>query len=176
MILRPLICNAVVNYFESEDWKELMKQMARGKEVRHAHIYADSILHPEPLLKIVEEYFKAHGLPLQRKIYLLTPGGIHGMTDIYNIHPRQDMGHCELILRYSEDQILAPMAAGATRAGKTVEVWDDEFMEKFYANYNFKTKLTSQDEKAIIAYFDSSEWKLQHNFMLGGTIRKGSYC
>ena len=145
-----------------------MRQMARGKEVRHAHAYADSILHPEPLLRIVEEYFKAHGLPLQRKIYLLPPANIHGMTDIYNIHPKQDWGHCELILRYSQDQILAPMT---TQASKSVEVWDDAFMEKHYAQYDFKTKLTSQDEKDIIAYFDSPEWKLQYNFMLGGTNR-----
>ena len=171
MILRSLLCDAVVSYFESEDWNELMRQMARGKEVRHAHIYADSILHPEPMLKIVEEYFKSRGLPLQRKVYLLTPGGTHAMTDIYNIHPRQDWGHCELIFRYSEDQILAPMSAGATRAGKTVEVWDEQYMEKFYKKYDFKTKLTSQDEKDILAYFDSPEWKLQYNFMLGGTNR-----
>ncbi|MFC1930781.1 hypothetical protein ACFLXJ_01040 [Chloroflexota bacterium] len=171
MILRSLVCDAVVNYFESEDWKELVRQMARGKEVRHAHAYADSILHPEPLLKIVEEYFKAHGLPLQRKIYLISPLGAHGMTDIYNIHPKEDWGHCELILRYSEDYVLAPMAAGATRTGKSVEVWDDAFMEKHYAKYDFKTKLTREDERDIIAYFDSPEWKMQYNFMLEGTNR-----
>lgn len=171
VILRNLICDAVVKYFESEDWKELMRQMARGKEVRHAHIYADSILHPEPFLKIIEEYFKAHGLPLQRLIYLLNPAGTHGMTDIYNIHPKQDWGHCELILRYSEDQILAPMTVRGTQAKRTVEVWDDEYMEKFYARYNFKTTLTNQNEKDIIAYFDSPEWKLQYNFMLGRSNR-----
>jgi hypothetical protein len=171
MILRSLICDAVVNYFESEDWKGLMRQMARGKEVRHAHAYVDSILHPVPLLRIIEEYFKAHGLPLQRKIYVLPPAKVHGMTDIYNIHPRQDWGHCELILRYSKDQVLSPMATGATRTGKSVEAWDDEFMEKYCAKYNFKTKLTNQDEKDIIAYFDSPEWKLQYNFMLGGANR-----
>jgi hypothetical protein len=171
MILRSLICDEVVKYFESADWKELMKNMARGKEVRHAHIYADSILHPEPLLKIVEEYFKAHGLPLQRKIYLIPPARTHGMADIYNIHPGQDMGHCELILRYSKDQVLAPMASAATRTGRSVEVWDDEYMKKHYAKYNFRTKLTSQDEKDLVAYFDSAEWRLLYNFMLGGTNR-----
>jgi len=171
MILRSLICDAVVSYFESDDWKELVKNMARGKEVRHAHIYADSILHPEPLLKIVEEYFKARGLPLQRKIYLLTPGAIHGMTDIYNIHPKPDWGHCELILRYSKDYVLAPMVAGATRTGKSVEVWDDEYMERHYAKYNFKTKLTSEEEKDLIGYFNSPEWELQYIFMMAGSNR-----
>jgi hypothetical protein len=171
VILRSFICDTVVDYFESEDWKELVRQMARGKEVRHAHAYVASILHPEPLLKIVEEYFAARGLPLQRKIYLLPPAKVHGMTDIYNIHPKQEWGHCELILRYSRDKVLSPVSTGATRMGKSVEVWDDEFMEKYYAKYDFKTKLNSQDEKDIIAYFDSPEWKLQYNFMLGGTNR-----
>lgn len=59
VILKSLICDAVVNYFESDAWQELIRQMARGREVRHAHAYADSILHPEPLIRIVEEYFKA---------------------------------------------------------------------------------------------------------------------
>jgi hypothetical protein len=171
MILRSVMCDAVVSYFESYDWKELVKNMARGKEVRHAHVYADSILHPEPLLRIVEEYFKAHGLPLQRGIYLLTPGPTHGMTDIYNIHPKPDWGHCELILRYSQDHILAPMTARGTRTGRTVDVWDDAFMENHYAKYNFKSKLTAEEEKALIGYFNSPEWEMQYLFMKGGTNR-----
>jgi len=45
MILPALICDAVVNYFESDRWQELVRQMKRGKEVRHAHAYAsDSLL------------------------------------------------------------------------------------------------------------------------------------
>ena len=171
MILRRLLCDAVVNYFESDSWQELVQQMARGKEVRHAHAYADSILHPEPLLRIVAEYFKSRGLPLQRKIYVLPPANIPGMTDIYNIHPAPDWGHCELILRYSRDDVLTPMRTGTSLANKSVEVWDDAFMERFYTRFDFKTELTGQDEKDIIAYFDSTSWKLQSNFILGGTNR-----
>lgn len=171
MILRSLICEQVVNYFESDDWKELMRNMRRDKEVRHAHVYVDSILHPKPLLRIVAEYFKAQGLPLQRKIYLLPPGGAYGWTDIYNIHPRQDWGHFEIILRYSPDQVLVPMSPEATPTGKSVEIWDDQYMEKFYARFNFKTKLTSQDEKDLNAFFVSPEWKWHYNFMLGGSNR-----
>lgn len=171
VILKSLVCDAVVNYFESDAWKELIRQMARGREVRHAHAYADSILHPEPLIRIVEEYFKAQGLPLQRKIYVIPPGSAHGMTDLYNIHPKPDWGHCELILRFNQEQVLAPIAAGTTPTGKSVEVWDDAFMEKYYAQFDFRTKLSTQDEKDIKAYFDSPEWKLQYNFMLGGTNR-----
>ena len=63
------------------------------------------------------------------------------------------------------------MGAGATRSGKTVEVWDDEFMEKHYAKYNFKTKLTSEEEKDLIGYFNSPEWELQFIFMMGGSNR-----
>jgi len=171
MMLSSLICDAVVNYFQSDDWRELMRQMARGKEVRHAHAYADSILHPEPLMTVINEYFKARGLPLQRKIYVLTPGPAHGMTDVYNIHPKADWGHCELILRYSEEHVLAPMATEATRAGKTVDVWDDAFMEKHYTKYDFKTKLTAAEEKQLIGYFNSPEWELQYHFLMGGTNR-----
>lgn len=166
MILRSLTCDAVVNFFESESWQELMRQMKRGKEVRHAHAYAMSLLHPEPLLKVVEEYFKAQGLPLQRKIYLLPPGNIFGMTDIYNIHPHPEWGHCELIMRFSQDHILSPRTAG-----KSVEVWDDAYMKRHYAKYDFKTTVTRQDEKDLWAYFNSADWKWQSNFMLGGNNR-----
>jgi hypothetical protein len=93
------------------------------------------------------------------------------MTDIYNIHPKADWGHCELILRYNEDEILAPMAAGATREGKSVEVWDDQYMENLYKKYNFKTKLTSEEEKDLINYFNSPEWELQFIFMMSGANR-----
>ena len=165
MILRSLICDAVVNFFESESWQELIRQMRRGKEVRHAHAYAESILHPEPLLKVVEEYFRAQGLPLQRKIYLLPPANVFGVTDIYNIHPHPDWGHCELIMRYNPDRILSP------RTGKSVEVWDDTYMERHYAKFNFKRAVTKQEEKDLRAYFHSAEWKWQSNFMLGGNNR-----
>jgi hypothetical protein len=171
MILRSMVCDAIVNYFQSNDWQELIRQMSRGKEVRHAHAYADSILHPEPLLRIVEGSFKAQGMPLQRKIYLIPPGNTSGMADIYNIHPNPDWGHCELILRFNQDQVLAPMATSSTPTGKSVEVWDDTYMEQYYARFDFKTALSTQDEKDIKAYFDSPEWKLQYNFMLGGTNR-----
>jgi hypothetical protein len=165
MILRSVICEAIANYFESDDWKELMKKLKRGKAVRHAHVFADSILHPQPLIRIVAEYFKAQGLPLQRKAYLLPPGGIYGWTDIYNIHPRQDMGHFELIMRYNPDQVLTPMI------DRPVEVWDDQYMERYYTQYGFKTSLSSQEEKDLISYFYSHEWRKQLIFMLEGTNR-----
>jgi hypothetical protein len=166
-----MVCQAVVDYFKSESWQELMTQMARGKEVRHAHIYAESILHPGPLMKVIAGYFESQGLPLQRKIYLLPPGSVHGMSDIYNIHPRPDMGHFELIMRYSPHQVLAPMPLETTSAGKVVEVWDEKYMETVYARYNFKTRLTPQDEKDLVAYFNSAEWKMQYNFMLSAPNR-----
>ncbi len=171
MILKPLICEAVASYFETDSWKELMAQMARGKEVRHAHIYADSILHPGPLMKVVAGYFEAKGLPLQRKVYLLPPSSVYGMTDIYNIHPRQDMGHFELIMRYNQDQVLAPMPVEATPAGKIVEVWDEKYMATVYARYDFKTKLTAEEEKDLVAYFNSAAWKMQYNFILSAPNR-----
>ncbi len=171
MILRSLIIDTVVAYFQSGDWKELIRQMSRGKEVRHAHVYADSILHPQPLLQIVEKYFAAHGMPLQRKIYLIPPANTPGMADIYNIHPMPDWGHCELILRYSQDQVLGPMEGTATRGGKSVEVWDDAFMEEYYRRFDFKTRLSAQEETDLTSYFESAEWKKQYYFMLEGTNR-----
>ena len=86
MILREVICNEIIDYFSSDDWQEVIRQMSRGPEVRHAHVYADSILHPEPLLKIVEAWFEAQGMSLQRQIYLLHMPGVPGLADIYNIH------------------------------------------------------------------------------------------
>ena len=163
MILRSLICEQVVGYFESEDWTYLMHNLARGKEVLHAHIYADSVLDPRPMLRVIEGYFEAHGLPLQRKIFLLPQS--HGLIDIYNIHPRQDMAHFELFMRYSKEQVLAPMSSAATRGGKTVDIWDDKFMKGHLARFNFKTTLTAEDEKNLVSYFGSPAWKSQYVFM-----------
>jgi hypothetical protein len=75
------------------------------------------------------------------------------------------MGHCELIMRFNQNHILAP------RAGNSVEVWDEAFMKRYYAGFDFKAKVTGQDEKDLRAYFDSANWKLQANFMLGGNNR-----
>ena len=163
MILRRVICEAVASYFDSADWNDLIKQLARGEEVLHAHIYAESILHPGSLIPIVQGYFEARRLPLLRRIFVVGNG--RGMTAIYNIHPRQDMAHFDIIHRYSPDHILAPMEAALTREGKTVSVWDEQYMKKHYARFDFRTKLTEEDEQDLKSYFDSSGWKEQYVLM-----------
>jgi len=168
MMLRPIICDAVVNFFRSEEWKGFMKQMERGEELRHAHFHAYSILHPEPLVPIVEEYFKARGLPLQRKLYVLPPANVPGVTDIYNIHPKQEWGHAELILQYDRNHILTPIKS---RGNNGVEVWDDAYMARYYSKYDFKTQLSSQDERELKAFFDSPQWTLLYSFIMGGPNR-----
>lgn len=171
MILREVICNEVVSYFASGDWREVMRQMTRGPEVRHAHVYADSILHPEPLLKIVEAWFEAQDLPLARQIYLLHMPGVPGLADVYNIHPKKDWGHFELLVQYNPDHVLAPSPARMKPSGTTVEVWDEAYMENFYNQFEWKQNLTSQDERDLEAYFTSAEWKQQYLFILGGLNR-----
>lgn len=171
MILREVICNEIIDYFSSDDWQEVIRQMSRGPEVRHAHVYADSILHPEPLLKIVEAWFEAQGMSLQRQIYLLHMPGVPGLADIYNIHPKRDWGHFELLVNYNPDHVLSPSPGRIQPSGTTVEVWDDAYMEAYYRQFEWKKELTPQDEKDLVDYFESSEWKKQYLFILGGLNR-----
>ena len=169
MILRSLICQEVANYLESDDWLKLMDIVKTGS-ARHLHIYSDSILHPQSLIKLLEAYLPSQGWPLRRKMYVLNVLRMPNLTNIYSIFPREDMGHLEWMLKYSEDVVLSPMTNNPF-ADATLQFWDDAYMEKYYSQFGFRAELSNQDEKDLLNYFSSPEWQQQCDFVLGGPSR-----
>ena len=169
MILRNLVVQEVVNYFKGEDWTYFMNQLARGKAVRNAHVYMESIIDVNSMQKVLERYFASQGFSMQRQIIIQAMG--RGLFELHNIHPGQDMGCINVFMKYSKDKVLAPRVQKHTisSVGHTVEIWDDEFMKKLHARYKYKTTLTGEDEKDLIAYFNSPDWKAPLLFITWGS-------
>src|SRR5438132_8943195 len=131
-MLKPLVLEKFIEYFKSDQWVTLARLLDRGKEVIHAHLYVESILHPLDVAAVLEKYFSNRGLPLQRAIKILSQG--RGITNIYNIHPRLDMAHFEFVLNFNEDVVLEP----AKRRAGNLESWDTEYMKRYYAQFSFR--------------------------------------
>jgi len=161
-MLKSLIIKQVVNFFEGEQWKTFMTVLQKGIEVRHAHLYTESILHPYDFAKVLEGYYLKHGYTLQRKITFLSHG--RGAANIYYIHPRHDMAHFEVFMKYNPDVVIVPAGANNTRVGNNMEFWDDNFMENYHAQFPFR-RPNQEDEDRIIAFFESDHWKQSYDFM-----------
>jgi hypothetical protein len=156
MILRNVVRESVARYFASPAWTTGIETMARGREaVMHAHVYADSILHPQSVQRVVEKYFEARGIASERKVKLLSHG--KGYTNVYYIQPK-GMCHFEVFLRFNTDVALGPMDSSAARGGKTFEYWSPEFMEGYYRKFDFRP-MGPSETKEVESYFHSSHWK-----------------
>jgi hypothetical protein len=161
-MLKGLILKHTAQYFHGEQWKSTLEILNRGAEVRHAHVYAESLLHPYDFAKVIEGYFHKNNFSLRRKITFLSHG--RGYGNIYYIHPRQDMAHFEVFLRFNPDAIMEPADSKNTREGRNVEYWDDRFMNEYHAKFPFR-KPSKEEEEQIVQFFESDHWKQAYDFM-----------
>lgn len=168
-MLKKLVIQNIVDYFSSEQWSELIATLEKGRQIRHLHVYANSILHPHDMAEVIKGYFLKKGYSLQRKIGFLGHG--KGLTNIYYIHPRNDMAHFELFLNYDPDVVIEPADPHHTRAGVNLEYWDDEFMEKYYSKFSFRNP-EPEEEETIENYFKSAHWEQSYEFMTSS----GTHC
>lgn len=156
MILRKLIREEIARYFEGPDWQGAMETMARGREdVIHAHVYADSILHPHSIRDVVQAYFRAKGRAMERKIKFLSHG--RGQLNVYYIQP-EGMCHFEVFPRFTTDTVLQPMDAANARGGSAFDHWDKAFMADYYAGFDFR-EMGNEERAAVTDYFRSEAWE-----------------
>lgn len=168
-MLKKLVIQQIAAYFRSEQWNQTMETLEKGREIRHMHVYAHSILHPHDMAKVIQGYFAKKGYQLQRKIGFLGHG--KGLSNIYYIHPRQDMAHFELFLTYDSNVAIEPADPNNTRAGSNLEYWEDDFMENYYSKYEFRQP-EPEEKPIIIDYFRSHHWQQSYEFMTS----EGTHC
>lgn len=145
----------IVKYFQSEQWAEMMRVMQRPpSDVYHIHIYVDTKVNPWCLLHILKCYFKKIGCPVERKVELFTSGQISGCGTIHGVEPK-GMPHFDMIFRYSDDCVLG----GTVNSEPNVQYWDSDYMEKFHAQFPFKTELTADELAEVERYFAGKEWE-----------------
>ncbi len=163
MILRKVVREQILAYFESTAWTDALQIMARGRQdVLHAHIYTDSILHPRSMQRVVETYFEAKGQRCERKVKILSHG--KGYTNVYYIQP-PGMCHFEVFLRFNPDVVIEPMDVAAARGGKAFDYWDPAFMAAYYEKFPFKA-MGAAEEKRVEDYFASDSWKRIYSVMM----------
>lgn len=150
---------AIVSYFRSDQWRGFIAALERGRVVRHAHAYTRSRIHPASLRSVIEVYFSAYGVPLERKIKLISHGT--GLANLYYIQPK-NMAHFEVMANYSADEVLVP---NRIVSGLSYEYWDDEFMTRQYAEYDFRP-VDASARKELEAFFLSEAWFEMYRVMI----------
>ncbi|MCL4766988.1 MAG: hypothetical protein KJZ80_12185 [Hyphomicrobiaceae bacterium] len=155
MILRKVIREKVVEYFESDHWRGFLSVLSRGRVVRHAHLYCEGILHPESIRQVARNYFETRNLPLERQVKILSHGP--GYANVYYIQPK-GMCHFEIFSKFNSDVVMEPMSAQAARGGKTMEYWDDAFMAEHYKQFDFRS-MGERERKEVRDYFQGDAWR-----------------
>lgn len=162
--MRSNLVQGVVDYFNGSQWKELMNEimMEPHEEIYHAHVYADTNVHPDSLVEVMEGYFKAIGRPLDRVIDLMSPKP--NVIGLHTIHPI-GMPHIDFFIRYNKDTVLTEMPPNAEEAeiGKNLLSWGKNYQDEFNSQFDFKT-IGPRGDQEIREYFLSRHWKqtLEH--------------
>lgn len=162
MILRKVIREKVIDYLKSEDWQVFLHALDHSDGIRHAHIYTESILHPDSIRKLLKKYFKQKGIEIVGKVDIISHE--KGFTNVHYFNIK-DKFHFEVLIRYNPNIVLEPMGKEMTRAGKSFEYWDDEYMQKYYKQFKFKP-CGDKERTEVEAYFLSDAWKQGYVTML----------
>jgi len=155
--MRKNIIEGLAEYFKSEHWLTFLNFHLQNPdtEIWHAHIYVETMIHPESLLPIMEGFFENYNHPLVRKIDFLSPAP--GVGALHNVHPGS-LPHFDLFFRFNPDAILAPMEKSKGEFGQNALSWGKKDMDEFYKQFQFKA-IGPSEEAEIRKYFRSRHWK-----------------
>lgn len=151
----------VAAYFKGEQWLDFLHNhlVHPDEDVYHAHLYADSSVHPDSLKKLMFLYFEAIGHPLTRRIDPVSPHP--GQAGLHSVYP-EGLAHFDMYCRWNPDAVLEAMPPDAKEAehGYNALSWGKKYQDDYLAakNYRFKTVGPSED-KAIENYFLGKHWK-----------------
>lgn len=142
------------DYFHSDHWNALMELLRQQNEdMYHIHTYVDTMLNPWTLEQILIAYFRKTGFPIYRKTEIFTSGQIAGSGTIHGFEPH-GMAHFDMLFRYADDAPIKP----TVNDEPNLQYWDKAYMDKFHAQFPFKTEVTAAEQKEIDAYFSGKAW------------------
>lgn len=151
----------VIQYFKGEQWNDFVNNhlVHPDEDVYHAHIYADSSVHPDSLKKIMFAYWDSVGKPLTRRIDPVSPKP--GQAGLHSVYP-EGLAHFDFYVRYNGDAVLEPMPKDAKEAehGENTLSWGKIYQDNFLAEKKFQFKVVGpSEEKTIQNYFLGKHWK-----------------
>lgn len=158
------VIKGLVNYLKSEHWQEYMRHLTQtGEELYHTHMFVWNKVSAESISKIMEGYFKRKGMPLNRKIDILTPG-TRDVIAAHNVHPHDPeralyMPHMDWFWKYNPDVVVEPADPSKFgEEGKNIIAWGKNYMDNYLKQFDFKS-VGPREEREIEKYFQSAHWK-----------------
>lgn len=157
---RAQVVEGLIGYFKGDHWRRLMaaETMDSDPQNTHIHAYVETCVHPGDLEQLICGYLQSRGVPSARRIDYLAPrprvlGSLHG------IEP-QGKAHFDWNWFYNPEVALAGTTGGEKgESGCNLLVWNKAYVEEFYADYPFRTELSTTEERVLRDYFRSDHWQ-----------------
>lgn len=160
---QDIITKGVVNYFKSDQWEELMRQLTQTEEeLYHTHVYVENKIAMESICRLLERYFKRKGMPLDRKIDAVAPAmDVIGAHSVHPHDPEKAMyiPAFDFFWKYNPNVVLKPAdPSKLSEEGKTILTWGKKYMDNFLKKFDFKC-VGPKEEREIREWFESAQWK-----------------
>ncbi|MGB5745771.1 MAG: hypothetical protein WBM69_02240, partial [Desulfobacterales bacterium] len=183
MTLRPVICDAVVSYFKSEQWRNFITLLTQTDDpMNHIHIYCENSLEPDSLAKLLTGVHAKQGVPLDRGIqFSALPGvGLTINTQPLEANTGRYLANYEMFWMYNPDVLLGPaivrpgMDVNKSPLFKEIQEgnlfgWGKKFQDDFYKQFDFKS-VGPNEEMVIREYFKTDHFKKWLRFMFDPKI------
>lgn len=156
------VTKGIVNYFKSAQWKELMHTLTQtDEEIYHIHMYWENSIEAQSLSKLMTRYFAEKGMPLDRKIDLVSPAP--GVAGLHSVHPHDTERNLyipavDMYWRYNPNVVTEAAKPEKGESGKNLIGWGKRYMDNFYKKFDFKC-VGPKEEREIIKYLESAHWK-----------------
>jgi hypothetical protein len=164
--------DGLIAYFKGEQWNNFIKNHLEhpDEEVYHAHLYADSSVHPDSMKKLMFSYFDSIGHPLTRRIDPVSPHP--GQAGLHSVYP-EGLVHFDMYLRFNGDVVLDAMPPDAKEAehGSNALSWGKIYQDAYLKDkgYFFKT-VGPREEQQIKDYFLGKHWKEMRTHVLNEDV------
>ncbi len=156
------ITQGLVKYFKSDHWQELMHILTQQEEeIYHIHMYWETRIEAQSLIRLMESYFAKKGMLLNRKIDLTSPKP--GVAGLHSVHPHDPerslyIPAVDMYWVYNPNVIMEPASPANGEKGKNLVGWGKKYMDNYYKQFDFKC-VGPLEEREILKYLHSAHWK-----------------
>ena len=164
------VIQGLIDFFNTDQWAELMRQLTQtDEELYHSHLFVKNTVHVDSLSQLFEGYFRAKGIPLDRRIDILHTGP--NTLAVHNVHPHNPdrtlyTPHFDMFFQYEAGVVIKPSnPAEFGEGGKNIDTWGKSYMNEYYKQFDFKC-VGPNEEREIQKWFDSRHWKKGLEFIV----------
>lgn len=154
--IREDVLQSIKRYFETEQWNTLQDRVDNDPiNTLHAHIFVDTMLHPDTFSDVLKVYYKVMGREIDRTIDMQPSNVGHNM--LHGVHPTGSF-HYDVAWRYNNGEAISPMPQAFVKEKNNLQIWDEQDIEQFFSQYQF-IQPEGEAKVQLEQHFESKHWE-----------------